>query len=337
MEPSHLGIRPLPVAPRPFPDETLCSWTDRVGKWYAMSGSDMLRALCQGARLPPPLYSLEHYELNGETPRWATDLLADATRLPRAHIYAMRQDSFSRWTPSDSMWKVSTRYWRRRCWHCLADQGTLHDRRPWRSGWVSSCPEHHIVLNSTDHIPSPYAAQLEAALIAATYHPQGKVQLPWPLIGGAWSLFLPEVLATLAVLAEYLCGVSETVVSTDRLTLIETFEGPTDAACCLHLIDLARFYALGRDDAHRSFHHCQEGWHVHRGLNAIDHHALMASLGWLLSDWTGNLRCLLQSPREFSTPPLAASVAICEEANIKMLQERASHLMEPLRQTLGVL
>lgn len=87
---------PLPVAPRPFPDETLCSWADRVGEWYALSGSDLVRVLGRDVGLSIPVPSLEGCEWHGETPRWMADLLADATRLPREQIYALRQDADSR-------------------------------------------------------------------------------------------------------------------------------------------------------------------------------------------------------------------------------------------------
>jgi hypothetical protein len=328
---------PLPVAPRPFPDETLCSWADRVGEWYALSGSDLVRVLGRDVGLSIPVPSLEGCELHGETPRWMADLLADATRLPREQIDALRQDAYSRWTPPGSLWKVSTQYWHRRCRRCLIDCGVVHDRRAWRSGWTSYCPSHDLVFGSEDQTPSPHAVCLEAVLIAAIHHPRQQVVLPWPVAGGAYSLPLPEVLATLAVLAEYLCGVGETVVSIDRFPLLGNPWVQADETGVVRLIDLARLYVLGSTaGGPRALDGLKEGWRFQRGLQDADHHALMASLGWLLSDWPENLKRLLQS-REFSTPRLAICVEVCRAANVKMLRNRASALVEPLRNALAAL
>lgn len=45
-------LAPLPVALRPYPDETLRSWANRVGTWYGMSGTDLVNTL--RSRAVPP-------------------------------------------------------------------------------------------------------------------------------------------------------------------------------------------------------------------------------------------------------------------------------------------
>ena len=331
-------MRPLPVAPRPFNDETLRSWADRLGAWYGLDGTALVSVLLRGAQRPIEgrLYDLKSYEYHGNTPRWITNVLADAARLPRRTVQALCQDRYSRWTPAGSLWNVLNGYADRRCRACLSACGAVHDRRLWRTGWASFCPEHHLVFGSDNQAPSDYAVRLEAALMMGTYHPRGQVKLPWPIKGKIESIPLLAILDTLAVLAEYLCDGAEMAISTDQFPEIGRAKERATGLCSLRLMDVATLQAIGRTDGSLSRMAQTRGWCCRRGIDDLCLHALITSLGWLLSDWPGNIRRLLTS-QEFSTPRTVNCVETWIGANIKMLQDRASGIMEPFRSAIMAL
>jgi hypothetical protein len=329
-----MTVPPLPVAPRPFPDETLRSWADRVGAWYELSGTELVNALRKTAY---PLeeswfISLEDCEHDGITPGWVTALLADAARLPHARVQVLTQDDYARWIPPYTLWNVLATSWPRRCQHCLAASGEAHHRRAWRSGWVSGCPAHGIVLGTRDQALSPYAVRLETALQEAIVQGGGWVCLPWPVAGQPLCLPVSLVLETLAAIAEYLWDKAE--------TLVELKPYPADPRCnrsgeritVTRLIDVAAYAAEALPDILVS--NSTRGWrgpYWRSGLSGSQHHGLMAGLGWLLSDWPDHLIRLLWCAELDSLPidPALQPYLASGEWNFALLQARAAKIAWP--------
>ncbi len=329
-----MTLAPLPVAPRPYPDETLRSWADRVGAWYGMRGTDLVNALRPHGNgfEAHGFSSLEACEHEGVTPRWVIDRLADAARLPRWRIHALRQDDYARWIPSNVLWNVLGAEGARRCRHCLSACGEDHERRMWRAGWTSICFDHGVVLNTQNQAPSRYAVQLEGVLHEAILHGNGWVQLPWPVDQRSLVLPVSLLLITLATLAEYLCDEAKAVG-------YESIDEPDSSlAHCAHctlpvrLIDIAARAAQALADPSMS-QTARESWvwRCRQGLTATQHHSVMASLGWLLSAWPDHFGRLLFHP-ELLTPPLTPwpSYPVWCALNLAALREHACAIAWPL-------
>lgn len=298
-------LAPLPVAPRPYPDETLRSWANRVGGWYGLSGTELVNALHSRAVLPEvdDFSSLEDCEQEGVTPRWVMDLLADAARLPRQHVYALRQDDYARWIPPSLLWNALGADRSRRCWRCLAACGEDHERRAWRAGWTSVCLEHGVVLDTQNHSPSPYAVQLEAALHEALHHGGGWIESPWPASPRPLELPVSLLLLTLATLAEYLCDEAEAIVYGPLGELASTRGHRERSPVPIRLIDIAAHAARALADPSVSQTALGSwSWRCRKGLTPAQHHGVMAGLGWLLSAWPDHLWRLLFHPELLSPP-----------------------------------
>jgi hypothetical protein len=327
-------LAPLPVAPRPYPDETLRSWANRVGAWYGMSGTELVNALRSRAVLPEAdgFSSLEDCEHEGITPRWVTDLLADAARLPRQHVYALRQDDYARWIPPYVLWNGFGADRSRRCWRCLATCGEDHERRVWRAGWTSVCVEHGLVLDTHDQSPSPYAVQLEGALGDAIHRGSGWVGSPWPVAHRPLVLPVSLMLLTLATLAEYLCDEAEAVVYGPLGEPDSGLGHRERAIVSMRLVDIAAHAARALADPPVS--QTARGscfWRCRKGLTATQHHGLMAGLGWLLSAWPDHVWRLLFHP-ELLSPPVTPwpSYPAWGDLNFAALRERARAIAWPL-------
>ena len=334
-----MTLAPLPVVPRPYPDETLRSWANRVGAWYGLDGTDLVNALRSRAGLPEAddFSSLEDCEREGVTPRWVTDLLADAARLPRRRVGAMSQDDYARWIPPHVLWDGFGADRPRRCWRCIAACGEDRERRAWRAGWTSVCVEHGLVLDTRDRSPSPYAVQLEGALDDAIRQGGGWVGSPWPAALRPLGLPVSLLLLTLATLAEYLCDEAEAVVYGPLGGPDAGLDRRERSIVSVRLVDIAAHAARALADppvsqtARGSW-----GWRCRKGLTAGQHHGLMAGLGWLLSAWPDHLWQLLFHPELLSPPVIPwPSYPAWGNLNFAALREHARAIAWPLWQQVS--
>lgn len=133
--------RPMPIAPRPLPGETVRSWVSRIGARYDLAPSELLAQLQDGE-------GVEHSRL------WALDwqddieleaLLAQASRLEEAQIRKLRPLSGG-W-PDPVGWHRWVLAW---CPACVRDDigryGETYERAAWRLGFYTVCSGHHAIL-----------------------------------------------------------------------------------------------------------------------------------------------------------------------------------------------
>ena len=133
--------RPIPLAPRPFPDESVRSWIGRVAARYDLSPPALVAQLRDGQAVPVSrLASLD----------WQEDaalehLLARATHLDRARIRRLRlvtEDG-----PKAALWHRPLLAWCPTC-ACedIARHGETYERAVWHLGCCAACPTHRLVL-----------------------------------------------------------------------------------------------------------------------------------------------------------------------------------------------
>lgn len=133
--------RPIPLAPRPFPDESVRSWIGRVAARYDLSPPAFVAQLRDGRAIPVArLASLD----------WQEDvalehLLARATHLDRARIRGLRLVVEDAAKPA--LWHRSLLAWCPTC-ACedIARHGETYERAVWHLGCCAACPTHRLVL-----------------------------------------------------------------------------------------------------------------------------------------------------------------------------------------------
>jgi TniQ len=134
---------PLPLAPRPLPDEAVLSWVRRVAARYDLDAPGLVARISpRGLTVHPS--RVPALDWTGEV---GLDLLlAAATRLDAGRIGVMRgllgrpgraglrHSAFPAW-----------------CGACVRDDvarhGEAYERAIWRLGWCVACPVHDCVLN----------------------------------------------------------------------------------------------------------------------------------------------------------------------------------------------
>lgn len=130
--------RPLPLAPRPFRNESVRSWIGRVAARYDLRPSELIAGLRNGEELPGwrlasidwrPDVELEH-------------LLAGVTRLHHSLIGALRLP-----LSDPAAWHRRSLAW---CPTCVREDverlGETHERADWRLGCYVVCQTHRLRL-----------------------------------------------------------------------------------------------------------------------------------------------------------------------------------------------
>jgi hypothetical protein len=133
--------RSIPLAPRPFPDESIRSWIGRVAARYDLAPAELVARLRDGSGVHVSrLFSLD----------WRKDaeldhLLAQAARLDEARIRALRLVVTDR--PKPALWHRTLLAWCPACaWEDVVRHGEIYERAIWRLGCCAVCPTHRLVL-----------------------------------------------------------------------------------------------------------------------------------------------------------------------------------------------
>ncbi len=135
----------LPVAPRPFADETIRSWMGRIAARYGTDWSTFVERLLQSERTASdfPRYHEINWRPNAELER----RLAQATRVEADQITDLR--IIARHLVNPASWNRRFLVW---CPLCIAEDiqrcGEVYERAIWQLGFTVVCPRHHITLQS---------------------------------------------------------------------------------------------------------------------------------------------------------------------------------------------
>jgi hypothetical protein len=131
---------PLPLAPRPYPGETISSWLRRIAARYDILADDLARhVLGWTAYRDHPAERLDH-----RADAVLEAGVARATRVDLETIQGMRI------VPDDgsaSGWHRARQAWCPACLDAdLAERGEVYERALWRLGCCVLCPEHAVPL-----------------------------------------------------------------------------------------------------------------------------------------------------------------------------------------------
>jgi hypothetical protein len=133
--------RPLPLAPRPFSDESVRSWIGRVAARYDLEPMELIARLRGGAGVEASRISSLDWSVDAEL----EILLAHAARLDRSQISALR--ILARGIPFPA-----TRHRRLVAWcsACVSEDvgryGEIYERAAWRLGCCVACSTHRLLL-----------------------------------------------------------------------------------------------------------------------------------------------------------------------------------------------
>jgi hypothetical protein len=134
-------LKPLPLAPRPFPDESARSWIGRVAARYDLTPPELVECLPGGRPADVSWHALTGWPLNSDL----EDLLARVARLDRPVISALRVPMLGVPDPAD--WHRGSLAW---CPACLREDvrrhGEAYERALWRLGCCFACPAHRRLL-----------------------------------------------------------------------------------------------------------------------------------------------------------------------------------------------
>jgi len=133
--------RPLPLAPRPFPDESVRSWIGRVAARYDLEPPELIARLRGGAGVDVSRISSLDWSVDADL----EILLARAARLDRSQISALRL--LARDIPFPATWHRRLLAW---CSACVGEDvgryGETYERAAWRLGCCVACPTHRLLL-----------------------------------------------------------------------------------------------------------------------------------------------------------------------------------------------
>ncbi|MBA3897995.1 MAG: TniQ family protein, partial [Sphingomonadaceae bacterium] len=97
--------RSLPLAPRPFPDESIRSWIGRVAARYDLAPAELVTRLRDG----PGVHVSRLFPLDWQEDAELDHLLAQAARLDEARIRALRLVVTDR--PKPALWHRTLLAW----------------------------------------------------------------------------------------------------------------------------------------------------------------------------------------------------------------------------------
>lgn len=133
--------RSIPLAPRPFPDESIRSWIGRVAARYDLAPAELVARLRDG----PGVHVSRLFSLDWREDAELDHLLAQAARLDEARIKALRLVVTDR--PKPVLWHRTLLAW---CPACACEDvvcyGEIYERAVWRLGCCAACPTHRLVL-----------------------------------------------------------------------------------------------------------------------------------------------------------------------------------------------
>jgi hypothetical protein len=133
--------RPLPLAPRPFSDESVRSWIGRVAARYDLEPMELIARLRGGAGVEASRISSLDWSVDAEL----EILLAHAARLDRSQISALR--ILARGIPFPATWHRRLVAW---CSACVGEDvgryGETYERAAWRLGCCVACSTHRLLL-----------------------------------------------------------------------------------------------------------------------------------------------------------------------------------------------
>ena len=136
--------KPLPLAPRPFPDESVRSWIGRVAARYDLEPPELIARLRGGTGVDASRISSLDWLVDAEL----ETLLARAVRLDRSQISALRV--LARDMPFPATWHRRLLAW---CSVCVGEDigryGETYERAVWRLGCCVACPTHRLLLEET--------------------------------------------------------------------------------------------------------------------------------------------------------------------------------------------
>jgi TniQ protein len=134
--------RSLPLAPRPFADESIRSWIGRVAARYDLPSVELVARLRDG----PGVHVLRLFSLDWRKDAEFDHLLAQAARLDEARIRALRLVMTDR-PKKPALWHRTLLAW---CPACACEDvvchGEIYERAIWRLGCCAVCPTHRLVL-----------------------------------------------------------------------------------------------------------------------------------------------------------------------------------------------
>ncbi len=133
--------RSIPLAPRPFHDESIRSWVGRVAARYDLAPPELVARLRDG----PGVHVSRLFSLDWRKDAELDHLLAQAARLDEARIRALRLVVTDR--PKPALWHRTLLAW---CPACACEDvvrhGEIYERAVWRLGCCAVCPTHRLVL-----------------------------------------------------------------------------------------------------------------------------------------------------------------------------------------------
>jgi len=133
--------RSIPLAPRPFPDESVRSWIGRVAARYDLTPPALVAQLADGHSVHVSRLA----SLDWQEDAALENLLAQATHLDRARIRGLRPIVEDK--PVPTHWHRSLLAWCPRCaYEDVARHGETYERAVWRLGCCAACPTHRSVL-----------------------------------------------------------------------------------------------------------------------------------------------------------------------------------------------
>jgi hypothetical protein len=133
--------RSIPLAPRPFPDESIRSWIGRVAARYDLAPAELVARLRDG----PGVHVSRLFSLDWRKDGELEHLLAQVARFDSARIRALRLVVTDR--PKPALWHRTLLAW---CPACACEDvvhhGEIYERAVWRLGCCATCPTHRLVL-----------------------------------------------------------------------------------------------------------------------------------------------------------------------------------------------
>jgi hypothetical protein len=131
----------IPLAPRPFPDESIRSWIGRIAARYDLASPELVARLRHGTEVDVSRLSAVDWREDAELDH----LLAQAARLDEARIRALRLAVID--CPKPAPWHRTLLAW---CPACACEDvvrhGEIYERAGWRLGCCAACPTHRLVL-----------------------------------------------------------------------------------------------------------------------------------------------------------------------------------------------
>jgi hypothetical protein len=140
-----MQLKPFPLAPRPFPDESVRSWLARVAARYDLRIADLVECLRGRGEKRIDVSRLASIDWLEDTD--LEHLLARAARLDRASISALRVPVPARSSAQQGDWYRWSVAW---CPDCVRGDferhGEVYERAVWRLGCCVACPTHRSPL-----------------------------------------------------------------------------------------------------------------------------------------------------------------------------------------------